>query len=47
MKRRGKNKYNKNKKYNKNYDKELKKLLTIFIGIIMLLSLIPYFLMGW
>ncbi|WP_153801560.1 hypothetical protein [Methanofervidicoccus abyssi] len=45
MKKKGKNKYNKNKKYNKNYDKELKKLLTVFIGIIILLSLIPYFLM--
>jgi len=40
MKRKGKNKY-----YNKNID--TKKLLAILIGVIMLLSLIPYFLMGW
>ena len=40
MKRKGKNKY-----YNKNID--IKKLLAILIGVIMLLSLIPYFLMGW
>ena len=41
MKRKDKNKYNKNK------NRDMKKLLAILIGVIMLLSLIPYFLMGW
>jgi len=40
MKIKDKNKYKKDKNYTK-------KLLAIIIGIIMLLSLIPYFLMGW
>jgi len=42
MKRRNKNKYN-----NKYKNRDLRKLLAIFIGVIMLLALIPYFLMGW
>ena len=41
MKRKDKNKYNKGK------SRDMKKLLAILIGVIMLLSLIPYFLMGW
>jgi len=42
MRRRDKNKYS---KYNKNIG--MRKLLAIVVGLIMLLSLIPYFLIGW
>jgi len=41
MKRRGKNKYNKGYKSNR----DMKKLVAILIGVIMILSLVPYFLM--
>jgi len=42
MRRRDKNKYNKRYK-----NIGMRKILAIVVGLIMLLSLIPYFLLGW